>query len=302
MLAENGWHVFAGARADADLQQLAQLHQGITPVRLDVTSQQSIEAVQQQVQAAVGGSGLQLLVNNAGIGMVSPVEFFDLQDFKDVFEVNFMGAVATSQALIPLLRAGQQRGRIINISSVAGHLNMPVWSAYCSSKHALESFSECLRYELQQFGVAVVLVKPGPVATPIWQKSRDRSTVQVDPQRFAAAMEVYGDMMEGMREETKRSEEGAIPVSEVVAVIYEAATTANPKTSYHVGDRAALTYTLQKLLPEGIWEGIMQSYFSKVTQQAAQQQQVGSAAVLAPQEAAAAAAQQQGVSAEAKQR
>lgn len=111
---------------------------------------------------------------------------------------------------------------------------------------------------------------------------------------------VYGTCQ--MREETKRSEEGAIPVSEVVAVIYEAATTANPKTRYHVGDRAALTYTLQKLLPEGIWEGIMQSYFSKVTQQAARQQQAGSAAVLAPQEAAAAAAQQQGVSAEVKQR
>lgn len=123
----------------------------------------------------------------------------------------------------------------------------------------------------------------------------------MDPQRFAAAMEVYGDLMEGMREETKRSEEGAIPVSEVVAVIYEAATAANPKTRYHVGDRAALTYTLQKLLPEGIWEGIMQSYFSKVTQQAAQQQQAGRAAVSAPQEAAA-AAQQQGTPAEAKQR
>jgi short-subunit dehydrogenase len=75
---------------------------------------------------------------------------------------------------------------------------MPVWSAYCSSKHALESFSECLRYELQQFGVPVVLVKPGPVATPIWQKARDRSTVQVDQQRFAAAMEVYGDMIVGV--------------------------------------------------------------------------------------------------------
>jgi NAD(P)-dependent dehydrogenase (short-subunit alcohol dehydrogenase family) len=80
----------------------------------------------------------------------------------------------------------------------AGHLNMPVWSAYCSSKHALESFSDCLRYELQQFGVPVVLIKPGPVATPIWQKARDKSTVEVDQERFAAAMEVYGDMIVGV--------------------------------------------------------------------------------------------------------
>jgi short-subunit dehydrogenase len=80
----------------------------------------------------------------------------------------------------------------------AGHLNMPVWSAYCSSKHALESFSDCLRYELQQFGVPVVLVKPGPVATPIWQKARDKSTVEVDQERFAAAVEVYGDMIVGV--------------------------------------------------------------------------------------------------------
>jgi short-subunit dehydrogenase len=75
---------------------------------------------------------------------------------------------------------------------------MPVWSAYCSSKHALESFSDCLHYELQQFGVPVVLVKPGPVATPIWQKARNKSTVEVDQQRFAAAMEVYGDIIEGV--------------------------------------------------------------------------------------------------------
>jgi short-subunit dehydrogenase len=76
---------------------------------------------------------------------------------------------------------------------------MPVWSAYCSSKHALESFSECLRYELAQFGVPVIVVKPGPVATPLWAKGRARSTTQVDPQRFAAAKEVYGPMIEGVR-------------------------------------------------------------------------------------------------------
>eukprot|EP00882_Tetradesmus_deserticola_P018012 GHRQ01019326.1.p1 GENE.GHRQ01019326.1~~GHRQ01019326.1.p1 ORF type:complete len:235 (+),score=74.83 GHRQ01019326.1:520-1224(+) len=192
--------------------------------------------------------------------------------FRDVFEVNFMGAVTTSQAFIPLLRAGQQRGRVVNISSVAGHLNMPVWSAYCASKHALECFSDCLRYELAQFGVPVVLVKPGPVATPIWQKARDRSTVQVEPGRFAAAMEVYGDMITGMSEETKRSEQGAIAVTEVVRVIYEAATAQQPKTRYHVGDKAALTYSLKKLLPEGVWEGIMQSHFGNAIKQAALQQ------------------------------
>jgi NAD(P)-dependent dehydrogenase (short-subunit alcohol dehydrogenase family) len=76
---------------------------------------------------------------------------------------------------------------------------MPVWSAYCSSKHALESFSECLRYELGQFGVPVVVVKPGPVATPLWAKGRARSTTQVDPQRFAAAKAVYGPMIDGVR-------------------------------------------------------------------------------------------------------
>lgn len=72
---------------------------------------------------------------------------------------------------------------------------MPLWTAYCSTKHALESFSDCLRFELEPFGVPVVIIKPGPVVTPIWQKSRAKSTVQVDPQRFAASREVYGTMM-----------------------------------------------------------------------------------------------------------
>jgi short-subunit dehydrogenase len=75
---------------------------------------------------------------------------------------------------------------------------MPVWSAYCSSKHALESFSECMRYELAQFGVSVVVVKPGPVATPLWAKGRARSTTEVDPQLFAASKEVYGAMIDGV--------------------------------------------------------------------------------------------------------
>jgi hypothetical protein len=101
-----------------------------------------------------------------------------------------------------------------------------------------------------------------------------------------------------MREETKRSEEGAIPVSEVVSVIYEAATAEKPKIRYHVGDKAALTYTLKKLLPEGVWEGIMQSYFRKAMQQGTQQQQQEAGRAGVPVQAATAAAQQQGVSAE----
>jgi hypothetical protein len=102
-----------------------------------------------------------------------------------------------------------------------------------------------------------------------------------------------------MSEETKRSEEGAISVSEVVRVIYEAATADKPKTRYHVGDRAALTYTLKKLLPESIWEGIMQSYFSKAIAagQQQQQQQPGGSLAVPKQTAAAPAVQQQEVAA-----
>jgi hypothetical protein len=96
-----------------------------------------------------------------------------------------------------------------------------------------------------------------------------------------------------MSEETKRSEEGAIPVSEVVRVICEAATADKPKTRYHVGDRAALTYTLKKLLPESIWEGIMQSYFSKAIAAGQQQQQPDASLVVPKQTAAAPVAQQQ---------
>lgn len=270
LLAQKGWTVFAGARSQADLAQLGQLHGGITPVALDVTSQESVAAAQQLVADSVGPAGVQLLVNNAGICTVAPVEFFDLASFREVMEVNFMGAVATSQAFIPLLRSGQHKGRIVNVSSVAGHLTMPAWSAYCSSKHALESFSECLRYELQQFGVAVVVVKPGPVATPLWAKGRARSTSQADPARLAAAQAVYGGMMDGMSEMTRKSEAKAVPVEEAVAVIYEAATSRNPQSLYHVGNSRA-TWLAKRLLPDQLWQGLLGGYFSKAFSAAAAQ-------------------------------
>eukprot|EP00878_Enallax_costatus_P036429 GHUV01040909.1.p1 GENE.GHUV01040909.1~~GHUV01040909.1.p1 ORF type:complete len:208 (+),score=35.45 GHUV01040909.1:217-840(+) len=181
-----------------------------------------------------------------------------MDDFRQVMEVNFFGALATSQALIPLLRGGSQKGRILSISSVAGHFTLPFWSSYCSSKFALEGFSECLRYELAPQGVPVILIKPGPVATPIWEKSRAKS-YDVSAPAWQPATQVYGSQLQLMAASVKESKETAIPVSQVVELIYEAATVPNPKSKYHIGENAALFHWVKRLLPDAVWESIISS-------------------------------------------
>lgn len=245
-LAQKGWRVFAGVRTQQDATAVRRLHPGINPVLIDVTSEGSIAEAKQQVQDQLGDAGLSLLVNNAGVGLVAPVEFVPLQEWRRVLDVNLQGPLAVTQAFLPLLRQGEpQQRRIINVSSVAGHLALPFWSAYNCSKAGLDRLSECLRYELADQGIAVVNVKPGPVRTPIWDKSRKKSQSVLDGMP-AEMQPLYGATIDKMNSMVSTTEETAIPVSEVVQVIVEAATAAQPKAVYLVGKDATL-------LPDQAW-------------------------------------------------
>eukprot|EP00775_Hariotina_reticulata_P012390 gene12390-12525_t len=264
-LRANGWRVFAGVRSESSLLQLQEMHPDISPIQLDVTKPESIAAASDLVQAAVGDKGLQLLVNNAGVGVVAPLEHLPLSEYRAIFDVNLFGVVSTSQAFLPLLRQGPVKGRIINVGSVAGHLNMPFWSAYCSSKAALEAVSECLRFELAAQGVPVVVIKPGPVATAIWDKSGHRSAQVVD-QLPPAAREMYGLQIDTMLQEVQLTQQKASPVNEVLQTIYTAATCLEPQSKYNIGDTAALYYWMKRLLPDWLWEQMLLSAYGDAFQ------------------------------------
>jgi NAD(P)-dependent dehydrogenase (short-subunit alcohol dehydrogenase family) len=178
-LAEAGFLVFAGVRKEADGEALKanaptpEARENIVPLILDVTKQEQIDAAVQTVKdtlAAKGGLPLVGLVNNAGVGGgTKPVEFESMDDMRYLFDVNFFGAVSTTKAFLSLLRGG--KGRVINISSMAGLFSAPMMTSYCGSKFALEAFSDALRVEVQKHGVSVSVVEPAYVQSAIFGKN-----------------------------------------------------------------------------------------------------------------------------------
>src|SRR5262245_27776668 len=138
-------------------------------IRLDVTEQASIDSAMAEVNGKAGR--IDVLVNNAGFGMAGFLEDLAIAELREQFETNFFGLVAMCKAVAPGMRE-RRRGRIINISSIGGRVATPGLSAYCSSKFAVEGFSESLRLELLPYGVHVVLVEPGTFKTDIFDKNR----------------------------------------------------------------------------------------------------------------------------------
>ena len=141
----------------------------LTPVMIDVTDAASIGAAAAKIKEQTGHYGLAGLVNNAGIGVSGPLELIPIEELRRQFEVNVIGHIAVTQAFLPLLRIA--KGRIVNIGSVNGALASPYLGPYSASKFAMEAITDALRIELRTWGIRVSIVEPGPIATPIWEKS-----------------------------------------------------------------------------------------------------------------------------------
>jgi NAD(P)-dependent dehydrogenase (short-subunit alcohol dehydrogenase family) len=256
-LAAQGLRVFAGVRNDADGAALCAGVAGITPLRLDVTDAGSIAAAAAAVRAATAGGGLHGLVNNAGIAVGGPLEVLPLADIRRQFEVNVFGAVAMTQAFLPLLR--EARGRIVNIGSIAGRVALPFVGPYSMSKSALAAMSHALRLELDSAGIAVSLVEPGAIATPIWQKSTAAAdTLQATLQHDALSL--YAGHLDCIRRVVKDAEQHAIPAAAVAHAVEHALTAPRPRTHYLVGSDAKARAVLATLLPQRLQDALHRWY------------------------------------------
>jgi NAD(P)-dependent dehydrogenase (short-subunit alcohol dehydrogenase family) len=249
-----GWHVFAAVRKSADAHALReQASNCLTPIYLDLTEPDKITDAKEQVADAVGSAGLSGLVNNAGIARAGPVEFLPLADYRATLEVNLLGAIAVTQALIPLLRLA--RGRIVNMSSVSGIIATPFMTPYNTSKFALEAFSDALRVELRPWGMHVSVVEPGDIATPIWDKSIN--DIEESMQRWPQGVnELYGPALDAMRRRAQRRT--GIPPIHVARAVEHALIAPRPKIRYRVGRDAKLV-RLFALLPERLRDWIIAS-------------------------------------------
>jgi NAD(P)-dependent dehydrogenase (short-subunit alcohol dehydrogenase family) len=233
LLAELGAHVLAGVRTP---EAGAALGPSVTPVQLDVTRLTDIDAL--------ALDRLDGLVNNAGIAVTAPLEFLPLDELRRQFEVNVIAQLAVTQACMPALRAS--KGRIVNVSSIAGRVALPLYGPYAASKFALEALSDSLRREQQDVGV--VLVEPGAIATPIW----DRSLASADALLRAMppiAHERYGRLIDRLKDMAAAQGEEGDPPEAVARVIATALATPRPRTRYVVGRSARIQAGLVRMLP-----------------------------------------------------
>jgi len=241
-----GFMTIATARRVADIEELKA--KGCDTVQLDVTDDASMQNAVRTVESAHGR--LDVLVNNAGYGQYGPVEEVPMDAVRRQFEVNVFGLVRMCQLVLPgMRRAG--RGRIINVSSVAGEITQPGAGFYHATKHAVEAINETLRMEASTFGIDVVDVQPGPVATRFAEAaiSTIPDTGADSPYRVFKQ-----NLAETTREMLRFGRTGVLTAREVAEVIVEAATSPKPDTRYHVGAPSKLMSVLHGLMPDRIWD------------------------------------------------
>lgn len=245
LLQGRGFDVIAGVRRQEDGAALAA--EGIELVLLDVTDGAGIAAAAKQV----GERPLAGLVNNAGIALGGPLEYFPVDRLRQQLEVNVVGLVAVTQALLPALRRG--RGRIVNIGSIGGRVSAPFIAPYHASKHAVEAITDALRQELAPAGIKVSVIEPGAVSTPIWSKGVE----QVQDAREtlpAEAIERYGAQLAAFDKIMARMDRMGIAPEKVAAVVEKALTARHPRPRYLVGVDARAQLGLKTLIPTRVMD------------------------------------------------
>jgi NAD(P)-dependent dehydrogenase (short-subunit alcohol dehydrogenase family) len=246
-LVAKGFHVFAGIRREADAARLsAEFGAGVSPLPLDVTDIEAVTKAVATVAAALGAQTLAGLVNNAGIAVPGPLLHVPIAELRRQLEVNLIGQLAVTQAFAPLLGTDPHRtgdkGRIVMMSSVADRSAFPFNGPYSASKSALDRLSEALRRELMLFGIDVIVVAPGPIDTPIWDKAES-----VDLTAFADTP--YAPALDKTRHVMLKMGRRGLPAERVGAVVAEALTTRRPRTRY-VLTPTPFQYALSRVLPK----------------------------------------------------
>jgi NAD(P)-dependent dehydrogenase (short-subunit alcohol dehydrogenase family) len=245
-LDRSGFHVLAGVRKAADAESIKAAAAGIEPVIVDVTDSATIEALREKIDAVHGGR-LEGLVNNAGISVAGPVEGVPVDEWRRQFEVNVIGQVAVTKALLPALRSA--RGRVAFMSSVGGKNAIGLLGPYGASKHAIEAIGDSLRQEMQPFGVNVAIIEPGSVATPIWEKGLEDAAKS----RAALGEEVnrlYGERLDAFAALAEKTGAAGVPPEDVAKAVVHALTADRPKTRYVVGRDAKAQLAMKAVLPD----------------------------------------------------
>jgi NAD(P)-dependent dehydrogenase (short-subunit alcohol dehydrogenase family) len=246
LLAKKGFVTYATMRNLAKSNKIIELKQKedlpLEVLKLDVTDDKSVKEAIEKVANEQGR--IDVLVNNAGYGLLGPLEELSIQEFKEQFEINVFGVIRVTQSVLPIMRK-QQNGTIVNISSIAGRIGFPLTPAYVSSKFALEGLSESMAYELEQFRIKVILVEPGVIKTNFDNNLKIGKSVCTTTNDHNSP---YADITEKRIAAFKpRFENGSSPI-EVAKVILNAIISRDvlPELRYLVGNDAFKLMKIRK--------------------------------------------------------
>jgi NAD(P)-dependent dehydrogenase (short-subunit alcohol dehydrogenase family) len=256
-LALNGFSVIATMRDIKKANSLLELAReknvlDLIQIRpLDVTSTESIQNFKSYLTEL---SSVDVLVNNAGFALGGFSEEISVEEYRRQFETNFFGVIAVTQSVLPFMRANE-KGRIINISSISGKIGFPGLSAYVSSKHALEGYSESLRLEVKPFGIDVSLIEPGSYQTNIWSSVDKMEFNSKSP--YAAYMKRILNEIEGGKTEFGDPNEVAKLVAQIASRVKA------PKLRYPVGKGVKSNLFFKNNLPWGMLESFILKRLNK---------------------------------------
>lgn len=255
LFAERGYRVFAGGRSAERRAALAELSRTknlpLEAMELDVTSDDSVDHAVSEIERSAGP--VQVLVNNAGIGIGAAMEEISIADMRKQFETNLFGVLRVTQRVLPAMRKCRQ-GRIVNMSSVAGKLAGPIMGPYCASKHALEAISDAMRMELYPYDVRVILIEPGYIATSIGRTSMELSTSYADAAQTSPYAPIYNAFRVSFGNSMKNSR---TTPEDCAAVILRAVESERPRARYPVTPEAKMALRMRRLLPDRFFDKML---------------------------------------------
>ncbi len=248
VLIQHDFRVFGSVRKTRDVERLSkEFGEKFVPLLFDVTDESAVQAAAQRVREQLHGETLFGLVNNAGIAMPGPLMHLATDDFRHQLEVNLVSVLIVTKAFLPLLGADHslqgKPGRIVNISSTSGKVGFPFVGAYVTSKHGLEGFSESLRRELMLYGIDVIVVAPGAVTTPIWDKADQMDLSAYDHTDYAKSIRRVRDTL-------LQNGRNGLPAEKIGELVWRALTIRRPRVRYAIAPDSFVSHILPLILPK----------------------------------------------------
>ena len=256
-LARNGFYTYAtmrNIRKSVSIKRMANKEAlPLEVIQLDVNDDLSVKNAIEEIISEK--ERIDILVNNAGYGLIGSIEDISLEELKAQFETNLFGVIRVTKQVLPIMRRQKEGGRIINVSSIGGIVGYPFSSAYCSTKFALEGLSESMSYEVEQFGIKVLLIEPAFVISDFHKNAK----IVIKSYR-AANFSPYTQTMNKMFEAYKEViEEYKISAEEVAKVILNAAISANPVPRYLVGKYSETMMEAKRTMSDAQSHNMMES-------------------------------------------